>query len=225
MIKRNILYILITSLFAHYSIAQQNTSAVYNDPVTSGAMVGAALMLKSEQKKTQKEQKKLEIMQAWCNTQLAKANDIHGKILKGFSEVSGTITNGIQVKEILSNVIDCSKYIKEIGNIVKAHPVYSAFGVKVSFEATKKVTKLSSDVIFILKGGYSNLSSAGERYKMLMNLNDDVYAFKIQLLSMILILNRSVEIGFWKSINPFQGYINTDVGIIENIMYRYKNNF
>ena len=30
------------------------------------------------------------------------------------------------------------------------------------------------------------------------------------------------RLGFWNSINPFAGYINTDKGIVENIMNRYK---
>jgi hypothetical protein len=45
------------------------------------------------------------------------------------------------------------------------------------------------------------------------------------LLAIKLRLEKANRLGFWNSINPFAGYINTDKGIVENIMNRYKRNF
>ena len=38
-------------------------------------------------------------------------------------------------------------------------------------------------------------------------------------------IERAKRLGFLKAINPFQGYINTDKTIVENIMIKYKHNF
>jgi hypothetical protein len=38
-------------------------------------------------------------------------------------------------------------------------------------------------------------------------------------------LEKANRLGFWNSINPFAGYINTDKAIVDDIMNRYKRNF
>ena len=60
-----------------------------------------------------------------------------------------------------------------------------------------------------------------EELKKLKN----VKKLKLWLLAIKLNLERAERLGFWNAINPFQGYINTDKSIVENIMKKYKHNF
>ena len=46
--------------------------------------------------------------------------------------------------------------------------------------------------------------------------------FKLWLLAIKMSFESIEEAGFWRSINPFQGYINTDKDIIQNIMGKFK---
>ena len=48
---------------------------------------------------------------------MVAANDIQNKILKGLKEVSGTLQNGIQVKEIYSELNKCYTYSSTSGTI------------------------------------------------------------------------------------------------------------
>ncbi|WP_227411559.1 hypothetical protein [Cruoricaptor ignavus] len=74
----------------------------------------------------------------------------------------------------------------------------------------------------ILSPGELNLATSGDRYRLLEEINYDLRMLNIYLLSIQLALERADRLGFWKSLNPFQGYINTDKNIVENIMQQYK---
>lgn len=85
----------------------QNT---YIDPAVTGAMILYSENLKAKQEEVIEETSKLKQAQTWVGTQMAAANEIQNKILKGLSEVSGTLQNGIQVKEIYNELNKCYKY-------------------------------------------------------------------------------------------------------------------
>ena len=79
----------------------QNT---YIDPTVTAAMILYSENLKAKQNEVIDETTKLKDAQAWVGTQMVVANEIQNKILKGLKEVSGTLQNGIQVKEIYSEL-------------------------------------------------------------------------------------------------------------------------
>ena len=105
------------------------------------------------------------------------------------------------------------------------HPEYAIFGVKASQKTYEQSLKIVTDVSDILASGELNLATAGDRYKLLHNISGNVKNLKLWLLAIKLRLEKANRLGFWNSINPFAGYINTDKGIVENIMNRYKRNF
>ncbi len=222
--KTRILSIIIFC-FCIKGVAQDDGTLVYVDPTTSAAMYFYAKQIKKGQNGIREEQSKLKRAQTWATTQLQYANDIQNKVLKGLREVSGTLSNAIQVKQIGENIIECNTYLKEIKNIVAEHPKYSVFGVKATKEFGQRLLKVSSDLTYLLKGGDNNLATAGDRYKLLMKVNDEVTMLKIELINISLVIKRAVRIGFWKSLNPFQGYVNTDKDLAKAIMDKYKYNF
>ena len=163
--------------------------------------------------------------QAWVGTQMVVANDIQNKILKGLKEVSGTLQNGIQVKEIYSELNKCYNYSSQVVQLASQHPQYTIFGVKASQKTYEQSLKIVTDVSDILASGELNLATAGDRYKILHNISENVKNLKLWLLAIKLRLEKANRLGFCNSINPFAGYINTDKDIVENIMNRYKRNF
>ena len=203
-------------------VFSQNT---YIDPTVTAAMILYSENLKAKQNDVIDETSKLKDAQAWVGTQMVVANDIQNKILKGLKEVSGTLQNGIQVKEIYSELNKCYNYSSQVVQLASQHPQYTIFGVKASQKTYEQSLKIVTDVSDILASGELNLATAGDRYKTLHNISENVKNLKLWLLAIKLRLEKANRLGFWNSINPFAGYINTDKGIVENIMNRYKRNF
>lgn len=119
----------------------------------------------------------------------------------------------------------CQQYSQDISQLVVTHPQYSIFGVKASQKTYEQVLKIGTDVSDILASGDLNLATAGDRYRLLFGISENIKKLKLWLLAIKLNLERAERLGFWNAINPFQGYINTDKSIVENIMKKYKHNF
>ena len=200
----------------------QNT---YIDVTTTLALKLYSDNLENQQEKTIEQQTKLQQAQTWISTQMAVANNIQNKVLKGLNEVSGTLKNGVQVVSIYNELDRCLQYSNDILILTSNKPQYSVFGVKATQKAYEQVIKLTTDVTDLLKPGELNLATAGDRYKLLFSVSQNVTMLKIWLLATKLNIERAIRLGWFQSINPFQGYINTDMSIVENIMWTYKNRF
>ncbi|MDO5608725.1 MAG: hypothetical protein Q4G08_09755 [Capnocytophaga sp.] len=213
--------LILCGLLPMFSLAQ----TVYVDPTTTAALAGYAVILKDGQDEIVEEQSKLKKAQALVSSQVALVNQIQNKMYKGLSEVSGTLSNGLQVKSILSELERCGTYSKNISELVKKHPQYAVFGAKATEKAYEQILKIGSEVSQVIKSGDNNLMTAGDRYKLLDSIEHKLRMLKIWLITIQLGLEQAERIGFWRSINPFQGYINTDKDIVENIMYKFKNKY
>lgn len=208
-------------LAANLALAQN----IYIDVTTTLALKLYSDNLKSQQEKTVAEQTKLQQAQTWVGAQMVVANTIQSKVLKGLNEVSGTLKNGVQVVGIYNELNRCLEYSSDILVLTKDKPQFAVFGVRASQKAYEQVIKLTSDVTDLLKPGELNLATAGDRYKLLFSVSQNVIMLKIWLLATKLNIERAIRLGWFQSINPFQGYINTDMSIVQNIMWTYKNRF
>ena len=200
----------------------QNT---YIDVTTTLALKLYSDNLENQQEKTIEQQTKLQQAQAWVGTKMVVANNIQNKVLKGLSEVSGTLKNGIQVVDIYNELDRCLQYSGDILELTKDKPQFAVFGVRTSQKTYEQAIKITTDVTDLLKPGELNLATAGDLYKLLFSVSQNVIMLKIWLLATKLNIERAIRLGWFQSINPFQGYINTDKSIVENIMVTYKNRF
>ena len=198
---------------------------IYMDPVTAGAMVGYAVTLKGGHERAEKEQDKLQKAQTFISAQVALVKKVQDKVYKGLSEAGGTIQNAIQVKNIGEETKQCVEYSKSISQLVERHPQYAIFGAKATQRCYEQTLKIANEMSNILADGETNLATAGDRYRVLDNIEHQVRMLKIYLISVQLALENAEYAGFWRSINPFQGYIDTDKDIIQNIMKKFKHQF
>lgn len=213
---------LIILIFLGSFACAQNT---YIDVTTTLALKLYSDNLQNQQERIVEQQTKLQQAQTWVGTQLVVANDIQNKLLKGLNEVSGTLKNGVQVIDIYNQLQNCLQYSGDILTLTKDKPQYAVFGVKSSQKAYEQVIKLTSDVSDLLQPGELNLATSGDRYKLLFSVSQNVTMLKIWLLATKLNIERAIRLGWFQSINPFQGYINTDISIVQNIMQTYRNRF
>lgn len=209
-------------IFMGCFVFAQNT---YIDVTTTLALKLYSDNLQNQQEKTVEQQTKLQEAQTWVGTQMVVANNIQNKLLKGLNEVSGTLKNGVQVIDIYDQLQNCIKYSGDILTLTKDKPQYSVFGVQASKKAYEQIIKLTSDVSDLLQPGELNLATSGDRYKLLFSVSQNVTMLKIWLLATKLNIERAIRLGWFQSINPFQGYINTDISIVQNIMQTYRNRF
>ena len=198
---------------------------IYMDPVTAGAMAGYAVTLKGGHERAEKEQDKLQKAQTFISAQVTLVKKVQDKVYKGLSEAGGTIQNAIQVKNIGEEIKQCAEYTKNISQLVERHPQYAIFGAKATQRCYEQTLKIANEMSNILADGETNLATAGDRYRVLDNIEQQVRMLKIYLISVQLALENAEYAGFWKSINPFQGYIDTDKDIIQNIMQKFKHQF
>lgn len=207
--------------------------SLYVDPATAGAVNGYSSQLKSGQNKVIDKQDKLQKAQLFIAAEMERINTIQGKIYEGLSEVSGTVSNGLQVNRILfTEIPECYDYIKEIKRLAVRHPQYSVFASKAASRAYEEAAAIAVEVNSIIGKGKKeydengeekkSLATAGDRWIVLSSIEHKIRMFKLWLLAIKMSFESIEEAGFWRSVNPFQGYINTDKDIIQNIMDKFK---
>lgn len=215
--KTNIL-ILFLFCISIRAVAQQT----YVDPTTTFALKMYSDQLAKSQNKTIQEQSKIKKAQMYVATQMQMVHSVQKKVYKGLREVSGTLQNAMQVKNIYADINTCHRYASKIKNLVRKKPQYAVFGAKASEKSYEQLLKIGTEVSSLLKSSDTNLATAGDRYKILFKIQDEVQKLKIWLISATLTLERAIQIGFWKSINPFQGYVNTDKDIVQNMIMKWR---
>lgn len=196
--------------------------AIYLDPTTTAALMLYSSQLRKEQEKTKEEVKGLKRVQATVGVAMAEVGRIQDKVYRGLREVSGTVSNAYQVKEIYNNVERSALTMKRIKNIAIEHPQYMVFTESIIKKSNERITKASLELTNLLTSDDLNLMTAGDRQRVLKMINDTIMMLRVDLMSILMRLERVERIGFWRELNPFKGYINTDRSIVENIMERYK---
>ncbi len=203
-------------------VQAQEGAAVYTDPTTTFALSMYSDALARSQNRTIEEQSRLKEAQIYIAGKLELVHKVQKKLYKGLREVSGTFQNAMQVKQIYEEIKTCHHYLKRIKKTVTHKPQYAIFGIKASEKTYEQVLKISTELTSLLTSSDTNLATAGDRYKILFEIQDEIQTLKIWLISLSMTLERAVRIGFLKSLNPFQGYIDTDKNIIKNLMYKWR---
>ena len=198
---------------------------IYFDPAVTGSMAGYAISLKNGQNKIADEQTKLQKAQTFISGQMALVNQVQEKVYKGLTEVSTTLTNGMQLKNIWEQLKQCQEYSSNVLSLAKKHPQYAVFGVKASEKAYEEILKLTAEINSVIDSKGKNLMTAGDRYRLLDSIESKIRSFKLWLLTIQIGMENAQRIGFWRAISPFDQYINTDKDIVENIMRKFKHTF
>lgn len=206
-------------------IPNVNSQVIYVDPTTTAALATYSSTLKAQQEQTIKEQKKLQKTQAFVSTQVANINRIQGYVYTGLKEISGTVHNAVQVKNIYSDLEVIYRYTEELRDLIKENPEYAVFGTNATKRLIEESSAITSHLTELLTESDLNLATAGDRYKLLFNIEDKTKLLRVYVISITLKIKRAVRLGFWQSINPFQSYVNTDKTIVENTIAKYERNF
>lgn len=189
----------------------------YIDVLTAPALAGYSENIQSAQRNTNKKMEKLNQLQMWTATQMVLVNKTQDKIYKGLQEVNGTVKNGLQIKRIFYNLSQTVTYMDQVYDEITDNPEYTVFATKSINVVVNKTVDIYSDVADIISDSETNLAFAGDRRRLLYNIEHNTKLLNIYLITIKLTIQRAKRKGFWKSINPLENYINTDKQIFNSI--------
>lgn len=199
-----------------------NAQQVYIDVLTAPAMVAYAEAIKGQQNKTNNNLTAIERGQLLVMGQLKIANDLQDKVLKGLTEISGTLSNAMTIKEIYNTAQDIIAESTEAVQIAANNPAYVIFATQSANEFKRRALAMSGEVSRILTGGETNMMDAGERQKLLNYIYTELRLLYATAYGVKHSMYWARQNGFWRSINPFATWVNQDVSIMRDVINRAK---
>lgn len=194
----------------------------YVDVLTAPAMIAYAEVLKSQQNKTNTNLSAIERGQVAVMGQLQVANNLHDRVVRGLTEVSGTLSNALTVKEIYTSSTDIVNNTRDAINLASGNPALTLFAIRSSEEFKRRALGMTADVTRILTGGDYNMMDAGERQKLLNYIHTEIRLLAATAYGVKFNMEYAKRYGIWNSLNPFRKWINQDTQIMHDIITKAK---
>lgn len=197
--------------------------AVYVDAATSAATAAQAAIIDSQLKATNERLTLIERGQLAVTGNLTIVNTMQDKIYKGLSEVSSILTNLSNVQEIARMATAISGDLNDVMDLAGENPALLLFAERNATMFQQRATSLALEVSsFVLKGGETNLMDAGERSKLINQILTEMIILRSYTYGMYRAMYFAQMKGFVKALNPFQGYINVDIQLAQDIARKAK---
>ncbi|MEB2786541.1 hypothetical protein [Algoriphagus persicinus] len=197
--------------------------AVYVDVAVSGATAAHSAVINSQLKATNERLTLIERGQLAITGNLTIVNTMQDKIYKGLSEVSSILTNLSNVQEIARMATAISGDLNEVTDLAGENPALLLFAERNATMFQQRATSLALEVSsFVLKGGETNLMDAGERSKLINQILTEMVILRSYTYGMYRAMYFAQMKGFVKALNPFQGYINVDIQLAQDIARKAK---
>jgi len=210
---------LLTVTLMLLGLSKSQAQYIYIDPAVSAAQTAHASIINSQLNTTKDKLTLIQKGQLAVTGQLGIVNDMQAKIYKGLSQVSSILTALADVKEISRIAIGMADDINKGLEIARKNPVYLAFAEEQATFFYERSTKLALEVsTFALKGGNDNLMDSGERAKLLANILNQMLILRSLTYGMYRAMYYAQMRGLLRSLNPFQGYVNIDQQIMDDIL-------
>lgn len=196
---------------------------LYVDPAVSAAMYTNSATIDGQLNRTNNNLTLIQRGQMAVTGQLVVVNELQDRIYRGLSEVSGILHSLTTVKEISDIGIDIVNDVGEAVSIARTNPVLLLFAEEGAREFKIRATNLALEVSsFALRGGAANLMDAGERAKLLNHIASELRILRGVAYGMHRAMYWAKMQGIWKSLNPWQTWINTDVQIANDVIRQAK---
>lgn len=214
--RKNSIYI--TAAAALFSM-KVNAQTITVDPVLTGAIITHAAAMNSGLDNTKNKLTLIERGQTAVTSQLVIVNDMQNKIYKGLSEVSSILSNLSTIKEIGDIGIDIFEDTEKALEIAKTSPQLLLFAQENANDFKTRATALALEVnSFALKGGAGNLMDSGERTKFINHIAGELRILRGLAYGMERAMYWAKMKGFWKSVNPWQNYMDIDKRIAGDVV-------
>lgn len=197
---------------------------VYFDPAVAGAQAAHTAVIEKQLNTTNEKLTLIERGQLAITGNLTIVNSMQEKIFKGLSEVSSILTTLSGVREIVRISQGITSDINDIMQLANEDPVFLVFAEQNATLFQQRATSLALEVSnFALKGGADNLMDSGERSKIINTVLNEMVILRSYTYGMYRAMYFAKMRGFFKSVNPFQSYIEMDMAIMEDIIRKRKS--
>jgi len=196
---------------------------VYVDPAVAGATAAHSAVINSQLNATNERLTLIERGQLAVTGNLIIVNTMQDKIYKGLSEVSSILTNLSNVQEIARIATGISSDLSQVVELAGENPALLLFAERNATLFQQRATSLASEVSsFVLKGGENNLMDGGERSKLINQILTEMVILRSHTYGMYRAMYFAQMKGFVRALNPFQGYINVDIQLAQDIARKAK---
>ncbi|MAN86019.1 MAG: hypothetical protein CL555_03880 [Algoriphagus sp.] len=196
---------------------------VYVDPAVAGATAAHSAVINSQLNATNDRLTLIERGQLAITGNLTIVNTMQDKIYKGLSEVSSILTNLSNVQEIARIATGISSDLSQVMDLAGENPALLLFAERNATLFQQRATSLALEVSsFVLKGGENNLMDAGERSKLINQILTEMVILRSNSYGMYRAMYFAQMKGFVRALNPFQGYINVDIQLAQDIARKAK---
>ncbi|WP_026966567.1 hypothetical protein [Algoriphagus terrigena] len=144
-------------------------------------------------------------------------------IVNSLTQINEGFKNAIQVRMIVETVLDISSISAEAFQLAADNPILFLFVEEYTVQAKNRSLNLATDVSsLILKEGDNLLMNYNVRDELLNTVQKELQV----ILALVLAAKNSI---YWaktnwiiRSLNPYQAYINRDLGLINEIIVKQK---
>lgn len=155
---------------------------------------------------------------AYIQTKLNTIKQSHSKLQKGLQDVSSLVSDGFTTKTILEISADIVHKLDDTRKIALRYPQYVVFANGAINRTHGRLLSLSGYVTALSTNSKEILMDAGERKNILNNILFEVRILRASITQINHSIERSAQIGFLQSMNPFNNYVSRDENIMRKIM-------
>lgn len=194
------------------------SQSTYVDILTAPAMLLYGANLKSSQEKTIEEMDNIQQKQTWLTSQMVLVNDVQNRVYKGLTEVNSVVSNGLQLVRIYQELEQMPGNLEGVYQETTNQPEFAIFGVKAGELVYNKTIEYYTEISELLSTGKVNLMNSGDRLILLESLEMKTRMLNFFLINVKYSIMRAKAKGWWRAINPFQDYMETDKALFDQII-------
>jgi hypothetical protein len=148
-----------------------------------------------------------------------KVRDIHARLIK----IGGILRDAQKLAQALKIIDDILEYQGDIVGIVKDDPKLVVFAVNSQKLIVKRATNLSKFIGLIpLQYNDWNVISDTDRKDMIEHIITELRVIRGNAYGLKNQLKYASQYNYWSQLNPWQGYVNQDKRLVDEILNNTK---
>ncbi len=148
---------------------------------------------------------------------------VNQMIMNSLTNVNNGLKSAIRVKNITGQVERIVIISGQIQDIAQENPAYLLFAEKYIKSVKDRSFALALDVSgTILKESNALLMNTNKRDEFIKDISDELTIITASLMVVRQTLERAAREGIFQSFNPYQGFVNQDIALVNGILGKTK---
>lgn len=157
------------------------------------------------------------------NQNVAKVVLVKNQIYNSLVNVNEALKDGKELIYITKLVREIADESSRLGQMAVGNPLFVAFAEKEARRVLTQSVNIFSDVNqYVLKSSKDLMMNYNTRDELLRSLTHRLKLLRAEIYWTGQIIYYAKLNGIWSSLNPFKNYINQDLSIIQDIIWKSK---